>query len=251
MNYSISTVADLCGVSVRTLHHYDRIGLLKPASIEENGYRVYSDTEIARLRWIVLLREVGYSLKDIRARLDSAYFSAEVTMEEIQQRLHGEQERVVTLLTHIQDYMHTNDILQQQKTAHLNAGLDEKTADAYTNEAYTRWGNTDAYKQSAKKVSKMSKEEMQKLKEDGTRHTQAIADAMDLGIESDEVQTLIKQSHEGVNFFYECSTEMFRNLGQMYVDDPRFGAYYEKFRPGLAVFMRDAIGVYCDRAERK
>jgi DNA-binding transcriptional MerR regulator len=238
MSYSISTIADLCGVSVRTLHHYDRIGLLKPASIETNGYRVYTDTEVARLRWILLLREVGYSLEDIQARLDSTYFNAEATMEEIQSRLVGEQERIGSLLMSIQNYMNTDDTIAQNKIAHMDAGLDEKTADAYANEVYTRWGNTGVYKQSVKKVSKMSTDEMQKLKEDGKRHTQAIADAMDLGIESDVVQALIKQSHEGVNFFYDCSIEMFRNLGQMYVDDPRFGAYYEKFRPGLAVFMR-------------
>lgn len=249
MNYSISTIADLCGVSVRTLHHYDRIGLLQPASIEVNGYRVYTDTEVARLRWILLLREVGYSLEDIQARLDSAYFNAEATMEEIHSRLVGEQERIGSLLMSIQNYMNTDDTIAKNKAAHMDAGLDEKTADAYANEVYTRWGNIDAYKQSVKKVSKMSKEEMQKLKEDGKRHIQAIADAMDLGIESDEVQALIKKSHEGVNFFYDCSIEMFRNLGQMYVDDPRFGAYYEKFRPGLAVFMRDAINVYCDSVE--
>lgn len=116
----------------------------------------------------------------------------------------------------------------------------------YQDEVKQRWGNTDAYKQSVARVGKMTKAQMQQLKDDGKKFTQKLADAMDQDIKSKKVQDLIAEHSKGIQFFYDCPLEMYRNLGKMYVDDPRFTVYYDKFRPGLAIFLRDAIAYYCD-----
>jgi hypothetical protein len=117
----------------------------------------------------------------------------------------------------------------------------------YQNEVKERWGNTDAYRVSMAKVSKMTKAQMDKLKEDGKKFTQMLADAMGKDVSSPEVQELVKQHHAGIEFFYKCPPEMYRNLGKMYVDDPRFTAYYDKFKPGLAKWLNDAIQYFCDQ----
>ncbi len=117
----------------------------------------------------------------------------------------------------------------------------------YQAEVKERWGNTEAYKQSTAKIAKMTKDEMAKLKEDGKKFTQKLADTMDLPVDSPEAQALVAEHYKGIQFFYDCPTEMYRNLGKMYVDDPRFTAYYDTFRPGLAVWLRDAINYFCDQ----
>lgn len=96
------------------------------------------------------------------------------------------------------------------------------------------------------RVKKMTKQEMDQLKKDGELFNQELADSMDKGIKHPDVQALIERHYQAVNFFYECSLELYRNLGLMYVSDHRFSATYDKFRPGLAVFMRDAILYYCE-----
>ena len=116
----------------------------------------------------------------------------------------------------------------------------------YQAEVKQRWGATAAYKQSMAKVGKLTKTEMDQLKADGKKLAQELADSMDKGPSHPEVQTLIARHHQSINFFYECPLPLYKNLGQMYVDDPRFIAYYDKFRSGLAAFMRDAIAYYCD-----
>lgn len=117
----------------------------------------------------------------------------------------------------------------------------------YQDEIKQRWGNTDTYKQSMKKINHMTQIEMAKLKADGEKFTQTIADNMDKGVSHPDVQSLIKKHHDGIEFFYNCPLAMYKNIGQMYVDDTRFTAYYDKYKPGLAIFMRDAINYFCDK----
>lgn len=251
MSYSVQALAKLAGTSVRTLHYYDEIGLLNPSRVQKNGYRTYEEPELLKLQQILFFRELDFPLADVKRILNSPYFDMAAALQDHRKLIELKKKRLTQLLHTIDETI--------KKLKSENTMLDEELYDSfkdeemkeYAEEAKQRWGNTDAYKQSQAKVSKMTKAQMQKLKDDGVKHMQALAAAMDLPIESPEVQALIKQSHDGVNFFYECSTEMFRNLGEMYVTDPRFTANYDKYRPGLAVFVRDAINYYCDRHEGK
>lgn len=129
----------------------------------------------------------------------------------------------------------------------LYSALKDDDVKQYQSEVKERWGDTEAYKHSMAKVSKMTKAEMQKLKEDSKAFTQKLADNMHKGATHPDFQKLIAQHHKSIEFFYPCSLEMYRNLGQMYVDDPRFTAYYDKFSKGLAQVMKEAIDFYCDQ----
>lgn len=247
MSYTVNKLAILAGISVRTLHYYDEIGLLRPSTIAKNGYRYYEEKELIRLQQILFFRELDFPLDEIKHMLDRPGFSVIEALKDHKKLIKLKRERLDRLIQTIDKTMKHMNTNQKMKDEEMYDAFKDDDVKQYQEEVKNRWGNTDAYKQSMYKVSKMTKVDMDKLKEDGKKHTQAIADNMHKGIDHPDVQALIKQSHEGVNFFYECSVEMFRSLGQMYVDDPRFTAYYEKFAPGLAVFMRDAIAYYCDQ----
>jgi DNA-binding transcriptional MerR regulator len=251
MKYTVNQLSQLAGISVRTLHYYDEIGLLKPSVVGTNGYRYYEEVELIRLQQILFFRELEFPLEDIKRMLNRPGFSVVEALKDQKKLIRLKQSRLEKLIHAIDKTIKTMNANQKINDTEMYDVFKDTDVKQYQNEVKERWGNSDAYRESMKKVGKMTKKEMEKLKEDGKKHTQAIADSMDKGIEHPDVQKLIKQSHEGVNFFYECSHEMFRNLGNMYVEDPRFTAYYEKFRPGLAVFMRDAIAYYCDQHEKK
>lgn len=250
MAYTVQQLADLASVSIRTLHYYDEIGLLKPSYIAENGYRYYEDKELLLLQQILFFRELEFSLEDIQRILNRPDYHMQEALREQKKMLKLKQRRLDNLIHTIDKTLKHMNANQKPNDGELYDAFKDDDVKQYQDEVKQRWGNTDAYKQSMVKVSKMTKVEMQKLKEDGKRHTQMIADAMDKGIDHPDVQKLIAEHYQGINFFYECPLEMYRNLGKMYVDDPRFTAYYDKFRPGLAVFMKDAIAYFCDHTQK-
>jgi DNA-binding MarR family transcriptional regulator len=132
-------------------------------------------------------------------------------------------------------------------TAILEMATENMLQPEYQQESKVRWSSTDAYKQSTERVKKMKKEDLQRIKEEGEALTHRIANAMSLSPDDNKVQALIAEHYANLRHFYEPDIEMYRGLGQMYVDDGRFGAYYEKFAPGLAKFMSDAINAFCDK----
>ncbi len=251
MKYTVNQLSQLAGISVRTLHYYDEIELLKPSVVGNNGYRYYEEVELVLLQQILFFRELEFPLEDIKRMLNRPGFSVVEALKDQKKLIRLKQSRLEKLIRAIDKTIKTMNNNQKINDKEMYDVFKDDEVKQYQDEVKERWGNSDAYRQSMAKVGKMTKKEMEKLKEEGKKHTQAIADSMDKGIEHPLVQELIKKSHEGVNFFYECSYEMFRNLGNMYVEDPRFTAHYEKFRPGLAVFMRDAIAYYCDKHEKK
>lgn len=246
MSYTVQQLARLANTSVRTLHYYDAIGLLSPSRVSENGYRRYEEPELLKLQQILFFRELDLPLADIKRILQSPYFDLTAALIDQRRLLELKKKRLAKLITTINQTIKKLNHQSNMKDEELYDAFADEDTKAYAAEAKERWGNTDAYKQSQARVSKMTKVQMQELKEDGEKHLQALAKAMDLGVDSPEVQALIKKSHANVNFFYDCSVEMFRNLGKMYVTDPRFTATYEKVRPGLAAFVHQAIELYCD-----
>ncbi len=251
MPYTVQQLARLSGVSVRTLHYYDEVGLLKPGRIEKNGYRQYDEQELIKLQQILFFKELDFPLEDIKKIMTSSGFDVSRALADQKQLLQMKRKRLDGLIKSIEKTITTMTSNKKMTDEELYDAFKDEDVKQYQDEVKQRWGNTDAYKQSQTRVSKMTKKEMDKLKVDGKKHTQALADSMDKGPKHPDVQALIAKSHQGVNFFYDCSLEMFRNLGEMYVADPRFTAYYEKFRPGLAVFVRDAIAYYCDQQKKQ
>lgn len=120
----------------------------------------------------------------------------------------------------------------------------------YKKEAKARWGNTAAYKQSQERTAHWTKTDYDHIAEKTNSLTQELALTMDKGFDSPEFQTLVEQHHQAIEVFYDCSPEMYRGLASMYVTDPRFKEFYDKFRPGLAEVLHKAINYYCDQKEK-
>lgn len=250
MSYTVHQLAKLASISVRTLHYYDEIELLNPSSVAKNGYRHYEDKELVRLQQILFFRELDFPLEEIKQMLNRPDFHIIEALRDQKKLMQLKRKRLDGLIQSIEKTimtMQTNTPLQDEQ---LYDAFKDNDVKQYQEEVKQRWGDTDAYKQSMARVSKLTKQQMEEMKAAGNALTQKLADAMDKAPTNPDVQTLIAEHYKGIQFFYDCPLTMYRNLGQMYVDDPRFTAYYDNVRPGLAIFVRDAINHFCHQREK-
>ena len=244
MSHTVGQVARLTGVTVRTLHHYDEIGLLSPSARTTAGYRRYTEDDLERLRHILVYRELEFPLDRIAAMLDDP----DADLVSHMRRQH-------TLLTkrvgHVQRMIAALERLMEAHTMGYNLTEAEKQEvwgdfrpEEYEAEAEERWGESDAYRQSQARAKQYTKEDWLTIKTEGEETTRRLIALMEAGLPatSDEAMDLAEEHRQHISrWFYDCSYEIHRGLGQMYVDDPRFTATYEGMAPGLAVYLRDAI----------
>lgn len=247
MAYTVKAVADISGVTVRTLHHYDRIGLLRPASISPSGYRLYSEADLERLQQILFFRELGFGLGEIKTILDSPGFDRREALVAQKRLLIEKQRRIERLIASIDtsiDAMERGTELEKDK---MFEGFDESKIKEYTEEARARWGN-EKVDESIRRTSKYTKEDWTEIQAEQQSITQGLAALMDRDPGDPEVQEVVGRHFRLINErFYTVTPEVYRGLGELYVNDPRFTANYDKVKPGLAQFMRAAMHAYCDR----
>jgi DNA-binding transcriptional MerR regulator len=251
MPYTVNQLAKLAGVSVRTLHYYDEVGLLKPSSIAKNGYRHYEEDELLKLQQILFFRELELPLTEITRIVNKPDFDTQKSLVHHRHLVELKQKRLTGLLKTIDK---TIDKLTHKTTMEdkdLYGGFTQEEMDAFSTEAKERWGNTEAYKQSTERVKKMSKEDLKELARKGEEWTKNLSTHMDEDPKSEGVQKMIAEHYNGLRTFYEPSLELYRGLANMYVDDPRFTHYYDKHRPGLAKFMKEAMLYYAEAEEGK
>ncbi len=247
--YTVRQLAKMAGVSVRTLHHYDQIGLLKPPSRTEAGYRLYGEKDLLRLQQILFFRELDFPLAEIQVILDRPGFD-QVEALRVHRRMLGERaERLARLLRTVDRTIAklTGEGTMPLTDEDLYEGFSPQEREKfkeYEAEARERWGETAA--ESQRRVSQMSKVQWQAIQKEGGEVTQLMAGYMGRPASDPDVQAAIARHHAWIENFYPCSAEMYRGLGQMYVDDPRFRATYDKVRPGLADSMRDAMAYYAE-----
>ncbi len=248
MVYTVKQLADLAGVSIRTLHYYDAIGLLKPSYVGENSYRYYEDALALRLQQILLFRELGFSLDDIRAILDRPGFDLLAAL-----RVHrlALEEKIVRLQDLIRTVDHTIQYVSGEKNMSQNQlfkGFSEEEEKRYAQEAREQWGaeTVDASYRLWASYSKQKKAEI--LAEGGAIYTD-LAALVGQPADSPAVQAAIARWHQHLRYFYEPTVEVLRGLGQHYVEQPDFNRNISQFHPDLPAFMRAAIEVYCDRLE--
>lgn len=248
MSYTVQQLADLAGVSVRTLHHYDEIGLLSPKR-ESNGYRIYEEAELLRLQQILFFTELELPLKEIAEILAKPDFHLVGALHEHRKQMELKRERLAKLVTTIDNTLAKLSGKKDMSDDELFEAFWEKHEKEYAKEAEERWGNTDAWKQSKERTKHMTKEDFKKLAKDGLEWTRKMGDVMTAGhtAEGKEAQDMIAQHYEGLRTFYDPSPELYRGLAEMYIADPRFTKYYDDVRPGLAVFVHDAMIAYCER----
>lgn len=248
--YTVRQLAKLAGVTVRTLHHYDQIGLLRPGARTAAGYRLYGEADLLRLQQILLFKEMDVPLDQIRQILDDPQFDLVQALRSYRQALQQRAARLETLLHTIDKTIATLTEDRPMLTVEeLYEGFSPEDAERYRREARANWGEemVDASEQRARQ---MSKAEWQAVGQQGEEATQRMADLMGHSPDDPAVQAAIAQHHAWIEHFYPAPAELYRGLGQMYVEHPEFRAFYEKYRPGLADFMQAAMAHYADTVLR-
>jgi len=244
MSRSVGAVARLSGVSVRTLHHYDRLGLLTPSGRNPAGYRRYGDADIDRLHRILYYRELGFSLEKIGA-LISGEEGGTLHHLQAQRVLLGErigrlQQMVVAIEKEMEaDRMGIKLTDEERFEVFGNFNPDDHAA-----EAEERWGDTDAYRESARRTASYTKADWERLKAEGQAVTDRLVRAMQAGLPADgqEAMDAAEAHREQISrWFYPCSLAIHTALAETYVADPRFAANYERVASGLAQYLHDAI----------
>ncbi len=247
MAYTVQKLAQMASISVRTLHFYDKIGLLKPSYVKSTGYRYYEEKELIQLQQILFFRELEFSLKDIQQILSSPHFDPLEALQAQEKMLDLKKARLERLSKTLINTITSMKKKKIIKGDQLYDAFSDEQQKEYQKEAKERWGHTEAYKQSQERTKNWTPQDYKRVQEEGGAILLEIVKHMDKGPESEEVQREIPKYHKHIGTFYDCSHEMFRCLGDMYSQDPRFAAFYEKIHEGLAVFMTKAINHYCDQ----
>ncbi|MCM3744885.1 MerR family transcriptional regulator [Sporosarcina luteola] len=237
----VKEVADLTGVSVRTLHHYDEIGLLVPDNVTEAGYRVYSDENLTTLQQILFFREVGFPLKKIKELLDSPSFNRLEAFELQRDMLMAKRKQLGTMIETIDKTLRSERGEMTMTNEEKFKGFDF-SSNPYEQEARDRWGDEEVDKAN-KNVAKFGKE----TQEDMNRIYYNLAELRHTDPASAEAQVAIGEWYTFLNKIGDYSLEAFAGLGEMYVADERFTKNIDKFGDGLAVYMRDAMKIFADR----
>lgn len=241
----------MAGISVRMLHHYDKIGLLDPESVSAAGYRLYSDENLDRLQQILFFKELNFPLQEIKIILDSPNFNKKEALETHRQLLLEKKLRLEKIIQSVDKTINSMEgEFKMDKKEILNVFSMteiEEHQRKYSEEVKEKYGNTSAYKESNEKTSKYTKEDWSNIMKDWDIIYKKLANLMDKNPDDKEVQEYIHQSREHISKnFYDCTPEIFRGLGEIYVNDERFTANIDKYKTGLSKFLRDAINVYCD-----
>lgn len=235
---TVKEVSRLTGVSVRTLHHYDAIGLLKPTKITDAGYRLYDDTAVCRLQNILLFRELQFPLKEIKEILDTPDFDADMALVQQIRLLELQYEHIGELLSFARE-MKEKGVHKMEFDVFDKSGIER-----YKEEVKERWGQSEAYREFVQRQQKgetFEKSETQMMSlftEIGMLREQPPADR--------KVQDKIRELQSFItDHYYNCSNEILKNLGVMYTEDERFRQNIDKAGgSGTAAFVRQAIEVY-------
>jgi DNA-binding transcriptional MerR regulator len=244
--YTVGELADLGRVSIRTLHHYDAVGLLAPSGRTGAGYRLYGREELERLQQILLYRELDFSLDAItRIMLDPTFDrrAALVAQREQLAARAGRMQAILAAIDAALDALKRGEPMNDAEMFEVFGDFDPKQ---YQAEVEERWGDTDPYKESARRAARYTKDDWKQIKAEGDAVARELGDRLAAGayLGDADVQALVERHRLQIDrWFYPCSIEMQVNLGDMYVADPRFSTTYDRYQPGLARFLRDAIRV--------
>lgn len=236
----------MAGVSVRTLHYYDKIGLLVPASRTFSGYRNYTHEDLLRLQQILIGRELGLTLEQIRRALDDPAFDLRQALLAQRKQLEERARQTAGMIAAVDAALAM--IAESREEAHMDRIFDGFSRSKHEAEAQQRWGHTDAFKEAARRTKGYTKEQWAELRaEEDAIYSQAAA-LMKAGSASDHEQVrAIAERHRLMieRWFYPCSPETHAALASMYESDARFAAAIDKHSPGLTAFLAAAIRANC------
>jgi MerR family transcriptional regulator, thiopeptide resistance regulator len=246
---TVGQLAGRFGITVRTLHHYDEIGLLTPGARSAAGYRLYTGADITRLQHIVVYRRLGFALEEISLLLAHP--------QSVEQHLRRQRAAVTNRLDEMRDLVAAIDrALEKESTgmkltkAEQQELFGEGYSDEYAAEAEQRWGDTEAWKQSRQRTSGYSKQDWIAIKAEMDAVNGAFIAAKRAGLAADSAAAMAaaEQHRQHIHDrFYDLSYGFHRNLGDSYLADPRFTRTYDDLEPGLAQYVRDAIHANADQ----
>lgn len=242
--YTVSQVSRMAGITVRTLHHYDEIGLLVPSERRANGYRYYTDADLQRLQHVLIFKELGFSLDAIQSIIDEAPAERRNALMTQRELLKGELRKTTAVIRAIENAIQALEGGGHMDSNKMFDGFDEFQNKEYAEEAKQRWGDTDAYKESTRRTKQYSRDDWARIKAESEAITRRMADLMLAGRPADdaEVKALAEQHRLHIDrWFYPCGHTMHVALGEMYVADPRFTETYDKVSKGLAQYLSNAI----------
>lgn len=241
---NVGEVAELAGVTVRTLHHYDRIGLLSPSARTASGYRQYSPADLDRLHQVLLYRELGFPLEEVASLLDDPSADPEAHLRRQHRLLRDRLERTSAMVAAVEKEMEARAMGISLTPEERFEVFGEHDPAQYEAEVEERWGDTDAYAESKRKTAAYSKEDWVRIKAEMEDIGNRFVAAMRSGAAPDsaEAMDVAEDNRQHISrWFYECSPEMHAGLGRMYVEDERFTATYEAMAPGLAQYVSTAV----------
>lgn len=242
--YTVGQVARAARVTVRTLHHYDEIGLLSPSGRTRAGYRRYDDADLDRLQQILFYRELGFPLEEIAAILDDPDADPVGHLRRQHELLTGRIKRLQEMVEAIEFAMEARKVGIQLTPEERFEVFGDFDPDQYAEEAEERWGDTEAYRESQRRASGYTKEDWLRNKAENEDWGRRFVAVMESGAPADSEQAReLAEEHRQLicRWFYECSYEIHTGLADMYVTDPRFTEYYEKIKPGMARYLNEAI----------
>jgi DNA-binding transcriptional MerR regulator len=244
MSLTVGAVARLAGVTVRTLHHYDEIGLLSASDRSDAGYRRYADADVERLQRILFYRELGFGLEQIGDVMADGDADAAGHLRRQHAMLLDRIGRLKRMAAAVEKAM-------EARTMGINLTPEERLEvfgdfdpDEHAAETEERWGGTDPYRESQRRAASYTKADWERIKAQGQAAIEQVVAAMSAGKPADSAEaTAGAEAHRRQidEAFYECSYEMHVGLAEMYIADPRFTATYEKIARGLAQYLHDAI----------
>jgi DNA-binding transcriptional MerR regulator len=241
--FTVKQLSETAGVTPRTLRYYDEIGLLKPSRVGDNGYRYYDDEALLRLQQILLYRELGMPLEDIKRIMGHRDFDVLSALEGHKEELRKRIARMERLVTTVDDtILHLKGKKEMSQRQLFEAFSDEQQAE-YEKEAMQMY-DPATVKASIKKWKSYTVAEKQRIGEEGNAVYEDILLAMPRGASSPEAQAAVERWRRHMEYFWVPSDEQLLGLVDGYNNDPRFKANFDKIHPSLARFMREAVRVY-------
>ena len=241
---NVGEVAALAGVTVRTLHHYDRIGLLSPSERTPAGYRRYTPSDLDRLHQVLVYRELGFPLEEIATLLDDPAADPLAHLRRQLALLRDRLDRTRAMVAAVEKEMEAHTMGISLTPEERFEVFGEHDPSQYDAEVEQRWGETDAYRESRRRTSSYTKDDWLRIKAEGADVERRFAEALRAGVAADSEQAMdVAEEHRQhiSRWFYDCPPEMHAGLGRMYVEDERFTAHYEEIAPGLAQYVSTAV----------
>ena len=247
--FTVKQLSQLAGVTPRTLHHYDQIGLLKPTRIGENGYRYYGEDALLRLQQILLYRELDMPLEEIRKIVAESRFDVLGALQSHKEALQKQASRLNRLLVTVDNTIQHLKGEKPMSNQGLFEGFSEEQQEKYALEAEQMY-DPETVRESNRKWKSYSAAKKQAVLDEGKTIYLDLIAAMPRGADSPEVQAIVQRWRDHMSYFWTPNLDQLAAIADGYVNDPRFKANFDKMHPQLAEFMREAVKVYVAKQKK-